>query len=99
MTLRHESRPNQREHAMTSTDNIIELDSRTTDDIDVRLLWHRTENRVTVTAFDMRSGEAIEVAVRDHERALDVFHHPYAYAAFHGVQPQPQTRQLTPSLS
>ena len=84
---------------MTSPDNIIELESRTTDNIEVRLLWHRAENRVTVTARDMRSGEALEVAVRDHERALDVFHHPYAYAAFHGVEPRPDTRQLTPTLS
>jgi hypothetical protein len=83
---------------MTSTDTIIELDSRTTDGIDVRLLWHRAENRVTVIARDMRSGEVLEVVVRDHERALDVFHHPYAYAAFHGVQPHLQTQQLTPTL-
>jgi hypothetical protein len=74
---------------MTSPHDTIELDSRTTDGIDVRLLWHPAENRVTVTAFDVRSGEVLEVAVRDHERALDVFHHPFAYAAFHGIEPRP----------
>ena len=84
---------------MTSPDNIIELDSRTTDGIEVRLLWHREENRVTVTAFDERAGELLEVAVRDYERALDVFQHPYAYAAFHGVEPRPDIRQRTPTLS
>jgi hypothetical protein len=83
---------------MTSHHDTIELDSRTTDGIEVRLLWHRAEDRVTVTAFDMRSGEVLEVAVRSDERALDVFHHPYAYAAFHGVEPRPDTRQLTPTL-
>jgi hypothetical protein len=83
---------------MTSPANIIELDSRTTDGIEVRMLWHRGENRVTVTARDVRSGEILEVAVRDHERALDVFHHPYAYAADHGVEPRSETRQLTPTL-
>ena len=82
---------------MTSPHNIVELDSRTTDGIEVRLLWHRAENRVTVTAFDVRSGEVLEVAVRDHERALDVFHHPFAYAAFHGVEPRSETRQLAPT--
>jgi hypothetical protein len=76
--------------AMTSPD-IIELDSRITDGIEVRLLWHRAENRVTVTARDGRSGEALEIAVRDHERALDVFRHPYAYAASH---PHPATPGL-----
>jgi hypothetical protein len=40
----------------------------------------------------------VEVAVRDSENALDVFHHPYAYAAFHGVQPRGETRQLIPTL-
>ena len=82
---------------MSSTQTIIELDRRTTDGIDVRLLWHRTEDRVTVTIRDTRSGETLEIAVRDSERALDVFHHPYAYAAFHGVQPRPETRQLSPT--
>jgi hypothetical protein len=28
-----------------------------------------------------RTGDAFSVEVRDDERALDVFHHPYAYAA------------------
>jgi hypothetical protein len=83
---------------MTRTETTIELDSRTTDGIDVRLLWNATTNRVTVTAHDVRSGEALEVEVRDHERALDVFHHPYAYAAFHGVKPRAQSPQLTSTL-
>ena len=83
---------------MSRPDDIIELDIRRTDGIEVRMLWHGAENRVTVTAFDTRSGEAVEVAVRDHERALDVFHHPYAYAAFHGVEPRTETRQLTTTL-
>lgn len=66
---------------MTSLHDIIELDSRTADGIEVRLLWHRDENRTSVTACDARSGEVLEIAVRDNERALDVFRHPYAYAA------------------
>jgi hypothetical protein len=82
---------------MTSRHDPIELDSRTSEGIEVRLLWHGAENRVTVTAFDARSGELLEIAVRDHERALDVFHHPYAYAAFHGVAPRPEIRQPTPT--
>jgi hypothetical protein len=84
---------------MTNPATIIELDSRTSDGIEVRLLWHREENRVTVTAHDTRSAEVLEIAVRDSESALDVFHHPYAYAAFHGVAPRPHTRQFTPTLS
>jgi hypothetical protein len=84
---------------MTSHHDTIELDSRTTDGIEVALLWHRAEDRVSVIARDERSGEILEVTVRDGENALDVFHHPYAYAAFHGVQPRAEIRQLTPTLS
>jgi hypothetical protein len=84
---------------MTSARDIIELDTRTTDGIDVRLLWHRAEDRVSVTARDVRSGATVEIEVRDHARALDVFHHPYAYAAFHGVEPRvEEPRLLTPTL-
>jgi hypothetical protein len=84
---------------MTNPATLIELDSRTSDGIEVRLLWHREENRVTVTASDARTGETLEIQVRDGDSALDVFHHPYAYAAFHGVAPRPHTRQFTPTLS
>jgi hypothetical protein len=84
---------------MTNPATLIELDSRTSDRIEVRLLWHREENRVTVTASDARTGETLEIPVREGDSALDVFHHPYAYAAFHGVAPRPHTRQFTPTLS
>jgi YD repeat-containing protein len=84
---------------MTSHHDTIELDSRTTDGIEVRLLWHQAENRVTVTARDERSGEVLEVTVRHGENALDVFHHPYAYAAFHGVEARSHTRLSAPTLS
>jgi hypothetical protein len=67
--------------AMTITDTPIELDSRTADGIDVSLLWHPAENRVTVVAADARTGEVIEIEVRDHSRALEAFHHPYSYVA------------------
>jgi uncharacterized protein (UPF0248 family) len=58
-----------------------ELDSRTRDGINVRLLWHPSEDRVSVAVRDTKTGEAFELPVREGERALDVFHHAYAYAA------------------
>jgi hypothetical protein len=59
-----------------------ELDSRTTSDgIHVRLVWHPRNERVTVVVEDTKIGEAFELAVGPRQRALDVFHHPYAYAA------------------
>jgi hypothetical protein len=58
-----------------------ELDRRTGDGIEVRLLWCQDDGRVTVAVSDTKSGVAFQLPVREGERALDVFHHPYAYAA------------------
>jgi hypothetical protein len=70
-----------------------ELDSRTGDGINVRLLWHPSEDRVSVAVHDTKTGEAFELPVREGQRALDVFHHPYAYAA------QPQSRTVPNAVS
>jgi hypothetical protein len=60
---------------------VRELDSRAVDGIEVRLLWRPHDNRAMVAVADSKTGEAFTVDVAPHERALDVFHHPYAYAA------------------
>ena len=57
-----------------------ELAARESDGIQVLLLWHPDENAVTVSVEDARVGERFELAVAP-ERALDAFHHPFAYAA------------------
>jgi hypothetical protein len=67
-------------------ESIHELDSRTNDGIHVRLLWGPLDGRLAVTLCDDKTGEAFVLDVRAGERALDVFHHPYAYAAWHGLQ-------------
>lgn len=67
---------------MTSTTAIRELAHRRNDGLDIRLLWDSTSDRVTVALHDGRTGEGFEVEVGPDERALDVFHHPFAYAAF-----------------
>jgi hypothetical protein len=56
-----------------------ELDSRTSDGIHVRLLWHPTEDRLSVEVNDTNTSEIFELPVRDRGRALDVFRHPFAY--------------------
>jgi len=58
-----------------------ELDSRTNNGIRVRLMWCESDGRLFVAVNDHNSGEAFSVEVPDIERALSVFHHPYAYAA------------------
>ena len=62
-----------------------ELDHRRNDGIDVRLLWCQHDGRVIVAVRDEKTGDAFAVEVQEGERALDVFQHPYAYAAFHRV--------------
>ena len=75
-----------------------ELGSRTGDGIEVRLLWCQNDGHVTVTVTDTKTGEAFELPVREGERALDVFHHPYAYAALRGAA-RPQHRRVPVAAS
>jgi hypothetical protein len=72
-----------------TTDTLREMDHRHSDGIDVRLLWDSSDGRVIVAVSDAKTGEAMELVVASHENALDVFHHPFAYAAHHGVEPRP----------
>jgi hypothetical protein len=63
---------------------IRELDSRRNDGIEVKLLWNQTTDQALVAVFDAKTGDAFDIDVGRHE-AMDVFHHPYAYAADRGV--------------
>ncbi|MCQ7029707.1 hypothetical protein MRO55_24710, partial [Escherichia coli] len=67
-------------------DQMRELHSRISDGIHVRLLWHQHDDRVTVAVDDAKTGDAFTIDVREDARALEVFHHPYAYAAFRGIE-------------
>ena len=58
-----------------------ELDARNSDGIQVRLLWHPEDDHVSVAVNDTKTGEAFDLPVHDGQPALDVFQHPYAYAA------------------
>ena len=64
----------------TATPLIRELDRRTGDGLEIRLLWRPFDDMVLVAVADARSGEAFAIQVRKDERAYDVFHHPFAYA-------------------
>ena len=63
-----------------------DLDHRRNDRIDVWLLWREPDNQVIVAVADEKTGDRFTIEVREGERPLDVFHHPYAYAAWHGVE-------------
>ncbi len=62
-----------------------ELAFRANDGVEVSLLWHKPTNDLTVSVHDTRSGEQFELEVAS-DYALDAFHHPYAYAAHHGIE-------------
>lgn len=57
---------------------IRELDHRTGDGIEVRLLWNSRTDQVTIAVEDERSGEAFVLDVPGAD-ARDAFNHPYAY--------------------
>jgi hypothetical protein len=59
-----------------------ELDSRVNDRIEIRLLWLEADDRVVVTVTDGRTGDSFLIDVRERDRAMHVFQHPYAYPAW-----------------
>jgi hypothetical protein len=61
-----------------------ELEHRTNDGLEVLLFWHQVSNELTVRVLDQRTGDHFELEAEP-DNALDVFHHPYAYAAFRGL--------------
>jgi hypothetical protein len=63
-----------------------ELDTRVSNGIHVRLLWAEPGGQLSVAVVDTRTGEAFSIEVPEGASALDVFHHPYAYSAWHGVK-------------
>ena len=78
----------------TSITTIRELAHRRNDGLDIRLLWDSATDRVSVALHDGKTGEGFEVEVGPGERALDVFHHPFAYAAFRDA-----AKQRTPTYA
>ena len=64
-----------------SITSVRELDCRLTNGIEVRLLWCQSDGRVSVAVTDTRSRESFDLDVPDGERPLNVFYHPFAYAA------------------
>jgi hypothetical protein len=70
----------------TASSHLRELNHRSTDGLDIRLLWDRLVDKVFVAVVDTQTGDSFEVDVEAGERALEVFHHPFAFAAFRGAE-------------
>ena len=60
----------------------LELDARSNNGIHVRLLWNPADDTVSVAVST--DDEAFVLPVQPCD-ALDAFHHPFAYAAYHGI--------------
>src|SRR5213592_2780584 len=56
-----------------------ELARRSSAGVDVTLYWHPTLDELIVCVWDERQGAYFEIRPQRHV-ALDVYHHPYAYA-------------------
>ena len=61
--------------------SIQELAARTVDGLHVRLLWSAVERQAWVSLIDVKRDETVSVPVRENQNALEVFRHPFAYAA------------------
>ena len=75
-----------------------ELDGRSADGLQVWLLWHPDDGHVSVQVHDTKTREAFELRVRDGQRALDLFHHPFAYAGHERYQPAVSDQSLAARL-
>jgi hypothetical protein len=65
--------------AITTVAPLRELAHRSSNGVDVTLLWNPADDDLIVAVVDFEIGEAFEVPVGD-ARPLDVFNHPYFYA-------------------
>jgi hypothetical protein len=72
------------EPAPAERPEVHEIDHRSTDGLEISLLWNETSDELSVRVLDSRTGESFELPAAKDD-ALDVFHHPYAYAAFRGL--------------
>jgi hypothetical protein len=61
-----------------------ELARRTGDNLTVSLVWRPQDNRLRVMVADTAAGQEFQLDAHP-ENALDIFYHPFAYAAFRGV--------------
>ena len=59
---------------------MTELAHRNSNGVDVSLLWSRRTGRLVVNVTDVRTDDSFTLDAPRH-RALDVFNHPFAYAA------------------
>lgn len=70
--------------------DVHELDYRAADGVEVALLWVVGTKSLFVVVHDEKTGDVLELPVERGENAIDVFDHPYAYAAARGLEYEPR---------
>ena len=76
-----------------------ELSVRGRDGLAVTLLWVRGTDMLLVAVADRRDGTSFELVLERDDSALDVFHHPYAYAATRGIDTAPTAGEPEPAFT
>jgi hypothetical protein len=87
LRLRRRAQRNQPAHAVAVPDEPTitpdegerELASRIAAGLHIALFWNPRDDRLAVAVADRRNGHALRFPI-DAARALDAFHHPFAYA-------------------
>ena len=79
--------------SVTAYPGTRELAFRSNDGMDVALLWHTASDLLSVVVADVRTDARFELVLDRDDRAMDVFHHPYAYAARRGMTPGGRARE------
>ena len=72
------------DHALAGPARVV-LAERKNAGIQVTLLWAEDTDAVAVLVRDEGTGDQFELSVEPGANALDIFEHPYAYAAWRGV--------------
>ncbi len=63
-----------------------ELASRHSGTTEVALLWSRRRHRAAVAVLDEATGDYFELPIGELDDPLDLFEHPFAYAAARGLE-------------
>ena len=72
------------DHAPAGPARVV-LAERKNAGIHVTLLWAEDTNSVAVLVHDDSTDDQFELSVEPGANALDIFEHPFAYAAWRGV--------------
>lgn len=66
-------------------ERFVELDERESNGIRVTLVFDRETQTASVLVWDERTAQSIEIEIEEGDDVYDIFHHPFAYAAFRAV--------------